>query len=120
MVGWGGVIVLRCHVAVQHSNKTVKVQVLGWVLSSAGGFLLSCQKFCFSRLFPSCIFHHDAQKRDFTYCRGEGKAEDKRRRGRGESLKKNGRQRQTGSGDSDRERADSWDSSRGESIDPGE
>jgi len=27
---------------------------------------------------------------------------------------------ETGSGDSDRERAGSWDSSRGESIDPGQ
>lgn len=34
----GGVMVLRRHVAIQRSNKTVNVRVLGWVLSSAGGF----------------------------------------------------------------------------------
>lgn len=46
-----------------------------------------------------------------------------RRRGCGDDQKKReGGQRQTGSGDSDREResADSWDGSRGASIDPGE
>lgn len=37
----GGIKVLGCHAAaIQHSNKTVSVQVLGWVLSSAGGFFV--------------------------------------------------------------------------------
>lgn len=55
-----------------------------------------------------------------TYCSGDRKKKRMQR----QSDKKEGRQRQTGSGDSDREReregTDSWDSSKGESIDPGE
>lgn len=118
----GGVTVLRCHVAKQHGNKTVNVQVLGWLLSSAGVLFIVASEVLPSSSFLVVRFSLRCLKKKWISCTVEAR-EKRRIRGEedaGKVKKKNGRQRQTGSGDSDRERADSWDSSRGESIDPGE